>query len=251
MSRNGFLIAIEGLEHSGMQRIGERLSGKLRHKGYKSSFGAEPVVSPFQNYFREATRENTLALVDSAVSILGFADLSGSVDSVNLYQRICWIIDDFNLGKKLSATDLQVLSLFERKFNLRTVVKDMVSCGGFLVLKGYELGSLAAGLSTGISFEELFCLQKEVLEDDYIRPDVTILIDTPLREYQNYLSRNGLAELTLDESQKVALGYEIAASGLQRGFNYGFVLRVGGGKTEGLVFADILRKLSRFIPALA
>lgn len=251
MSKSGFLIAIEGLEHSDMLLLGERLSSKLRHRGYKSTFEADLTISPFGNYFREANRENTLVLLDSAVRNLSSADLSGSVDSVNLYQRICWIQDDYNLGKALSVLDLQALSLFERKFHLRAVVKDLMASGGFAVLKGYELGSIAAGISAGVPFETLSALQKDVLGDDYIRPDVTILVDVSRKTYCEYIRRNGLVEPTADEVDALAIGYEKAASGLQRGFNYGFVLRVNGEKTEGLVFASILRKLSRFIPSFA
>lgn len=233
MEKKGFLIAIEGAECFGMQRMGERLSKKLCHKGYSSVFGAKPEIDLSGNYFREATQENTLALVDSAIKTLGFADLSGSVDSVNLYHRICWILDDYNLGKKLSATDLQVLSLFERKFHLRSVVGQLASSGCFIVLKGYELSVFAAGFSAGISFEELFALREKVLGRDRVRPDVTILI-----------SPSGGRMIDC------AINYEIAIARLQNTRNYGFVVRINGSRSEGLVMAEIFHKLSRFIPSL-
>ncbi len=234
MSRNGFLIAIEGADEHGMYRLGEKLSKKLRRKGYDSVFGAEPEVDSGGNYFRSPNKENIADLVSAVTNeldtVLHFEPFEPDVHVLSEARRV---ICDFNDGKEISNIDLQLLALFERKFHLRSTIGHLASSGCFVVLKGYELASFARGLSAGIPFADLFALRESILGRDYVRPDVTVLLCTSVHKMGEF-----------------AINYEIAASRLQNSQNYGFVVRVNSDKTEGLIMADIFHKLSRFIPAL-
>ncbi len=235
MSKNGFLIAIEGVEHSDVKRLGERLSKKIRRKGYNSVFGVEPEIDSSGNYFRAVTKENVASMISAVANDLNtalqFESFEPDRDALCEARRV---VCEFNEGKEISKVDLQLLSFFERKFHLRSVIGHLSSSGYFVILKGYELSGFVAGLFAGISFEDLFVLREKALGRDYVRPDVTILLCPSTR---------GMSESVIN--------YEIAMARLQNTRNYGFVVRVNGDRSEGLVMADILRKLSRFIPALA
>lgn len=235
MSKNGFLIAIEGAEEAGARRLGERISKKLCRRGYFSVFGAKPEIDPSGNYFRKVTKENIADMVSAVTNdldtALQFEPFEPDIDILCEARRVVF---DFNEGKEITNIDLQLLSLFERKFHLRSVVRHLASSGCFVVLKGYELSSFVAGLSAGISFEELFALREKVLGSDRVRPDVTILL---------YPSVGRMSDS--------AINYEIAIARLQNTKNYGFVVRVKGDRSEGMVMADIFHKLSRFVPSLS
>lgn len=234
MSKNGFLIAIEGADNRGVRRMGERISKKLRRKGCDSVFGADPPVDLFGNYFRPIDSGGTADMISAVTNILDTALQFESFEpDINILCEARRIVCDFNDGKEISKIDLQLLSFFERKFHLRSVIGHLTSSNCFVVLKGYELSSFAEGLSAGISFEELFYLREKVLGRDHVRPDVTILLCAPVHRMDD-----------------LAINYEIAIARLQNTKNYGFVARVNGNRSEGLIMADIFRKLSRFIPVL-
>lgn len=247
MGREITLIAMEGLEHPGFCGLVGRLSNKFKKKGHDSAFGFASEGGEFCNYFRSPTPENSKVLVDFAKGMIAEPE-SGEFWPENLSFRLRSLIEKVEGGEKPSSADLILLSFLERRAHLRSMAKSGVFSGSMVVVKGYELSVFASGLVCGISFEELLQIRNLALAGSYVFPDITIIFSVPVSFSRFYLGQRGLnySEEFLDD---FGLAYEKAIARLQGSSNYGFVVRVKGDKSEGVVFADILNKLSRYIPA--
>lgn len=249
MGRELTLITIEGLEHPGFCGLVGRLSNKFKKKGHDSAFGFEPENAKFCNYFRPPTQQNSDVLVKFAERSARGSESGGVTSrSPGLEAKLREVVDKIRNGDNISSRDLVFLSFFERRIHLGSILKSGVFSKSFVVLKGYELSVFAEGICANIPFEELLQIRDLVLGDYYVSPDITIIFNVPGESSRLYLEQRGV-NLAKEYLEELGLSYEKAIARLQGGSNYGFVVRVKGDKSEGVVFADILYKLGHYIPA--
>lgn len=248
MGRDVTLVVMEGLEHPGFCGLAGRLSNKFKKKGCDSAFGFEPENSKFCNYFRPPTSQNAEVLARFAERSTRGSD-GGVITSWSpeLEAKFAEVVGKIQNGETLSSRDLVFLSFFERRVHLRSILKSGVFSKSFVVLKGYELSVFAEGVCAGVSFEELLQIRNLVLGDCHILPDITIIFNVPIESSRFYLEQRGV-NFSEEYLEELGLSYEKAIARLQGAGNYGFVIRVRGDKSEGMVFADILGRLAHYMP---
>lgn len=248
MGRETTLITMEGLEHPGFCGLVGRLSNKFKKKGCESAFGFEPENAKFCNYFRPPTPQNADALAKFAERLTRGSEGSAVASwSPELEANLGEVIGKIQNRETLSNRDLVLLSFFERRVHLRSILKSGVFSKSFVVLKGYELSVFAEGICAGVSFEKLLQIRNLILEDCYIIIDITIIFNVTVESSRFYLEQRGV-NFSKDHLEELGLSYEKAVARLQGAGNYGFVIRTKGDKSEGVVFADILGKLARYMP---
>jgi thymidylate kinase len=179
--------------------------------------------------------------------ISGAENKGESFNSARAIEKLKEVVACTERGNVLSVSDLVFISFLERRAHMRSILRSGAFAGNYVILKGYELSVFAFGMAAGVSFSELLELRNLALGELWAYPSITILFDVPARISKFYLGQRGM-DLPLDYLERLSLSYEAAIARLQGSGNYGFVIRVRGDKGEGVVFADILGKLSRYMP---
>ncbi|MEK7452670.1 MAG: dTMP kinase [Patescibacteria group bacterium] len=76
--------------------------------------------------------------------------------------------------------ELQRMFIQDRKEHLEFEVIPILKKGGLYICDRYLLSTLAYGMAEGISFDDLMMDHEDILKDDFILPDMMLIIDTPV-----------------------------------------------------------------------
>src|SRR3989344_8557529 len=82
-----------------------------------------------------------------------------------------------NKNSKFSEIERQSIFIRDRADDLRDTIKLILAKGYIILQDRYELSTFAHGLTSGLSFEVLDRLEKELLGKEYLKPYYTSFLD--------------------------------------------------------------------------
>src|SRR3989344_8531753 len=137
--KKGYFIALEGIDGSGKSALAEKLAEKIIKMGFSVLHTGEPTMN-------------------------------------GRYGKIIHRI----LNHVATAPDpltFQKLYVQDRRNHVRRVIKPALKRGVDVLSQRYAPSAFAFGMAEGGSYASIFALHKSILKDDFIRPDLTIILD--------------------------------------------------------------------------
>ncbi|MBI3671330.1 dTMP kinase [Candidatus Azambacteria bacterium] len=137
----GKFISIDGIDGAGKSTQLQFIEGWFENLGYKVYSGHEPTMG------------NTGSKVNKIIK-----------------------------NKKSAPTphELQKMFIEDRKEHLEGDIMPALKSGAVYICDRYFLSTLAYGMAEGLSFDDLMADHEEILSNEFIVPDMMLVIDTPV-----------------------------------------------------------------------
>ncbi len=137
--RRGFFIALEGIDGCGKSTVLPLLAERLERSGHTVTVTHEPTDSKIGK---------------------------------EIYDIL------HNRHRILPPLELQRLYVEDRKGHITAVLQPALDAGHIVLCDRYWLSTLAYGMLAA-TLEELVAMHREILGNDFLRPDITFLFDLP------------------------------------------------------------------------
>lgn len=202
----GLFVAVEGIDGSGKTLQAKKIVHYLANKGYAAIYTKEPSYADDQQRLRQA--------------------ITGQV--------------------KLSPLGLQELFIEDRELHLeREIIPQIGRRAPTAVISDrYFLSTMAYGMASGLSFEELWQLHQKIRW--LVFPDATIIIDVPAEEALRRVGEKK-SEADIFEKKEILEAIRGHYQRLAQMFRNDNVYCVDGTKNQEEVFAQIQTLLKKVL----
>ena len=150
-----------------------------------------------------------------------------------------------NKNSKFSEIERQSIFIRDRADDLRDTIRPVLKKGYIILQDRYELSTFAHGLTSGLSFEVLDRLEKELLGKEYLKPDYTIFLDidpkTSIKRLKKSKKRIDIYE-SLKQTTKIHDNYKKLIK-MKKRFGKIIVIDAHGSIDE--VYKKLLRKFKQ------
>ncbi|MCX6788790.1 MAG: hypothetical protein NTZ36_02815 [Candidatus Jorgensenbacteria bacterium] len=194
--KRGKFILLEGISGCGKSTLAKRLVSYLVERGVEVVLNAEPTkTSSFGKTVRAVIEGNEVSsedLLKLKTDTMFLEVMCGSTVDI---KKFCGILDrvprKLLIGKELTELERQALFIADRFTDIVETIIPALDAGKWVVQDRYDLSNFAYGSAHGVALAELSRWHDIVLEDEYIIPDITFLIDIGPAEAVERLKKSG------------------------------------------------------------